>query len=120
MNKINHFNEHKKVRIASPKRHFLKHEVTKLICCMFVLDKLKADKVYTEFKIGERKADVYFEIKSEKYAIEVQNKWDLKYQELAETYYLNRDITPVVIPLKDIPDSLEEIWSKLFDYFSVD
>lgn len=98
---------------------------------MLVEQVLKASPIYTEYNAdsdgyheqmkkkhiskGSRKADVYFEIKKafgryDKYAIEIQKDMGNKYREKTENFYLDMDITPIIIPLKEIPDDINEIW----------
>lgn len=112
-----HFQEHKKLRISSSDKSIFKHEVCKLACIMIVNRKYKSKKIYSEFPVGKRIADVYFTIKEGKkdkeYCVEIQKVYNKKYHQLAEEFYLDRDIQPIIIPLKEIPETLDEIWQEI-------
>ena len=120
MNKINHFSEHKKIRINNFSKAFIKHEVVKLIAVILIENKHKCTKIYTEFnglnKEWKRKADIYFETKDGKYVVEVQKNMANDYQKKTELEYLDMDITPIIIPLNKISDNINKIWEELKSY----
>ena len=117
MRKIKHFNEHMKVRVCHFDKSRLKHEVIKTICVMVIKNKYKsqAKKIYTEYPVGRRIADVYFEINGEKYVIEIQKNMQGNYQKKTEEFYLDLDITPMIFPTKEFTDNLEEIWKNVYE-----
>lgn len=113
--RIKHFNEHMKVRICHSDKSRMKHEVIKTICVMLIKNKYKskAEKIYTEYPVGKRIADVYFELDNDKYVIEIQKNMANDYQKKTELYYLYFDITPIIIQIKEMPDELNELWDEI-------
>lgn len=111
LNTMINWKEHKKLRISNSDKSMFKHEIVKLSCLMIALNKFNISEIYTEHKIGNRKADVYFKTdRLEEYAIEVQKNLSNNYQFKAEVFYLNKDITPIIIKLNEVPDDIDKIW----------
>lgn len=115
MRTIKHFNEHMKVRVCHHDKSRLKHEVIKTICVMLIKNKykFKAKKIYTEYPVDKRIADVYFELGKERYVIEIQKNMVGNYLKNTELYYLDRDVTPIVIKLNKISEDIQEMWGEL-------
>ena len=115
MRKIKHFNENMKVRICHSDKSRLKHEVIKTICVMLIKNKYKskAKKIYTEYPIGKRIADVYYELGKDKYVIEIQKNMTGNYLKKIELFYLNKEITPIVIQIKKMPDNIDDLWIEI-------
>ena len=118
MNKIHHFCENRKVRLNNFSKAFMKHEVCKTIAVIIIENKYKPNKLYTEYsgdnKEWSRKADIYFETKKDKYIIEIQKNMSNDYQKKCELYYLDIDITPIIIPLNELSDDINLIWDEIF------
>jgi len=121
MNKIN-WDEQCKIR---PRRNASKkHEITKLLIVLNIIEKYKKNlywiRIYTEYKVGNRITDVFFENIKTKEIIcyEVQNNISKKWiKETTEFYkqYDNMFCTTdwVLVKERDLPDDIEILNDKI-------
>ena len=119
-----------KVRIANSDDSFQKHEITKLLVVMKILNKTKNKnklRIYTEFKLENGlKPDVYVENIKDKSVVvyEIQKEISKKYIEEKTKAYSDYEvpffntIDLVIIPLKKLSNNIEEL-NKQLDEFVV-
>ena len=118
---IKHWQEHLKFRISRADKSRFHHDTIKLACMFLIKKKYNAKKIYSEYPVGKRIADVYFELresgKMKGYAVEIQKQLSKKYLELAETDYYDMDIQPIIIPEKEISKDLDLLWEQIDKLF---
>jgi hypothetical protein len=127
MNKVDWSNLYK-IKIANSNKSFQKHEIVKLLIVMKLLEKHKKHKawirIYTEFEMGGRKCDIYFEnIKTkEAYAYEIQNRVTKEWLEKANEYYINwnayfmKTSDFVLVSLARLSDDINKLNEELEEY----
>ena len=111
------WNHNNKVVLRNPgNQSFFNHELIKQAIVHMLRDchswrVYKKHPVYTEHKIDNRIADVYTETKEGnkivKYAFEIQKEITPTWQKKVEEFYLDRDITPIIIPEKKVIEDLQ-------------
>jgi len=116
-----------KVRLASSDNSMQKHEIVKLLLVMKLINKHKKIKnwirIYTEFDLGEKKSDVYFEnIRTKEcHAFEIQKNISTKWlKETRESYdkleFNNFDFLWHVIPLDKLSNDITKLNKELDKY----
>jgi len=127
VNKIDWINLYK-IKIANSDDIFQKHEITKLLVVMKILNKTKNKnwlRIYTEFSIeNNKKPDVYVENIKEKSIViyEIQKECDEKYiQETTKEYADYQvpffdSVDLVIIPLKKLSNNIEKLNKQLGKY----
>ena len=117
-----------KVNIANSDNSFQKHEVTKLLVVMKILNKTKIKnwlRIYTEFQIENgKKPDVYVENLKEKSIViyEIQKECSKKYIKETTKEYTDYEVPffdsvdLVIIPLKKLSNNIEKLNKQLGKY----
>ena len=99
----NHYQKNNKIKLRNPTNSgFDSHEFIKLALVLLLRKKHKNASIYTEEKIELDIADIYIKIKHDEYVFEIQKDFNKKWQRKTEEKYLERGITPIVIPLKNV------------------
>jgi len=116
-----------KIKVRELKEAQAKHLVVKTLLVQKLLIKhLKHRnhiRVYTEFNLGKRICDIYFENlrTREVYIYEIQERitdeWlepTRKFYKDYEVYNMTNDL--IVVSLRDLPDNLEDLYEQLNEY----
>jgi hypothetical protein len=117
--KIN-FSEQFKIRCKESDISQAKHLVVKSLIVLMLKTKYKKVIVETERPIGKGIiCDVYQETKDSKIAYEIQKELTSQYiKETTKKYNRFSDIDLIIIPLKELPDNLDDLRKKL-EYFVI-
>lgn len=101
-----------KVRFNNYQEPFWYHEMIKTLCVLILRQKYPNSAkipIYTEHKVGNRKADVYIDIGTDKFAIELQTRVTKAWIDKAVTDY---DKLGLIFTYVDL--------SKMSKYYSID